>query len=70
MFLQRAIPGLFFVYFYLFKQALQALQALQFLQQIIVKKCLSSIRCWDSNPRPLELESPPITTRPGLLPKN
>ena len=24
--------------------------------------------CWDSNPRPLEHESPPITTRPGLPP--
>ena len=23
--------------------------------------------CWDSNSRPLEHESPPITTRPGLL---
>ena len=29
-----------------------------------MKKCLSSIRCWDSNPRPSEDESPPITTRP------
>ena len=28
-----------------------------------------SIQCWDSNPRPLEHESPPITTRPGLPPK-
>ena len=24
--------------------------------------------CWDSNSQPLELESPPITTRPGLPP--
>ena len=30
------------------------------------EKCPSSIRCWDSNPRPLEYECPPITTRPGL----
>ena len=37
------------------------------LQQIYVKKCPSNIWCWDSNPRPLEHESPPITTRPGLL---
>ena len=29
----------------------------------------SSIRSQDSNPRPLERESPPITTRPGLPPK-
>ena len=40
----------------------------QFLQQINVKKCSSSIQCWDSNPLPLEHESPPITTRPGLPP--
>ena len=33
-----------------------------------VKKCPSSIWCWDSNPRPLESESLPITTRPGLPP--
>ena len=26
-----------------------------------------SIQCWDSNPQPSEHESPPITTRPGLL---
>ena len=30
--------------------------------------CLSSIRRWDSNPQPLEHESSPITTRPGLPP--
>ena len=57
-----AIPGLFFICFRLFKQTLQ------FVQQINVNKCPSSIRCWDSwdsNPRPLEHESPPITTRPG-----
>ena len=28
----------------------------------------SSIRCWDSNPQPLEHGSPTITTRPGLPP--
>ena len=38
------------VYFCSFKQTIQ------FLQQYNVKKCPSSIRCWD----------PPITTRPGL----
>ena len=43
-------------------------QALQFLQQINVKKCQSSIGCWDSNPQPLEHDSSPITTRPGLPP--
>ena len=31
-----------------------------------VKKCPSSIWCWDSNPQPSGHESPPITTRPGL----
>ena len=30
----------------------------------------SSIRRRDSNPRPLEREPPPITTRPGLPPYN
>ena len=30
--------------------------------------CPSSLRCMDSNPRPSEHESPPITTRPGLPP--
>ena len=31
--------------------------------------CPSSIRHWGSNPRPSD-EFPPITTRPGLPPKN
>ena len=34
----------------------------------ICEKCPSSIRCRDSNPRPLERESLSITTRPGLPP--
>ena len=38
------------------------------LQQINVKECPSSMQCWDSNSRPSEPESPPTTTRPGLLP--
>ena len=38
------------------------------LQQINMKKCPFSLRRWDSNPQPLECESPPITTRPGLPP--
>ena len=33
-----------------------------------VKKYPSSIHCWDSNAQPLEHESTPITTRPGLPP--
>ena len=43
-------------------------QTLQFLQQIYVKKCPSSKWCWESNPWPLDRESLPITTRPGLPP--
>ena len=57
-----ANPGLFFVYFHLFKQTLQ------FLQQINVKKCPSSIRRQDSNSQPSDFESPPLTTRPRLPP--
>ena len=30
------------------------------------EKCPSSIQCWDSNPWPLDHESPPITTRPDV----
>ena len=33
-----------------------------------MKKCPSSLWCWDSNPWPSGHESPPITTRPGLPP--
>ena len=36
------------------------------IQQSNVEKCLSNIRCWDSNPRPSDHEFPPIITRPGL----
>ena len=50
---------LFYFICRLFKQT-----SLQFQQQIFVKKCPSSIRWRDSNPRPLEHESPPITIRP------
>ena len=34
----------------------------------IGEKCQSSIQYWESNPRPSEHESPPITTSPGLPP--
>ena len=40
----------------------------KFLHQMYVKKCPSSIWHRDSNPRPQERESPPLTTRPGLPP--
>ena len=59
LFFQKwANPGLFLIYFRLFKHTLQ------FLQQINVKKCPSSMRCRYSNSQPLVHESPPITTRP------
>ena len=54
--------GLFFIYFRLSEHTLHI------LQQNICEKCPSSIWCRDSNSQPLELESPPITTRPGLPP--
>ena len=63
-FKKLAIPGLFFVYFRLFKQTL-----LQFFTTNKCEKCPSSKWCWDSNPRPSGHESPTITTRPGLQPK-
>ena len=53
-------PGLFFVYFRLFKQTWK------FLQQINEKKC--PFGAGILNPWPSEHESPPITTRPGLPP--
>ena len=34
------------------------------------EKCPSSMWCQDSNSQPMEHESPPIITRPGLPPKN
>ena len=54
-------PGLFFVFILgLFKQTIQ------FLKQITVKNGPSSILRRDSNPQPLNHESSPITTIPGL----
>ena len=32
------------------------------------ENCPSSIRHWDLNSQPSDSESPPLTTRPGLLP--
>ena len=51
-----------FVYFRLFKQTIQ------FSNSHNWKKCPSGIWHMDLNPQHLEYESPPITTRPGLLP--
>ena len=39
-----------------------------FYDKYMWKKCPSSIRCRDSNPRPSERESLPITTRSELPP--
>ena len=58
-----ANPASFLFIFGLFQTNINTI-----LQQINVKKCPSSIRHRDSNPRPSERESPPITTRPGLPP--
>ena len=63
VFIKWADRGLFLIYFRLFKHTLNL-----FLQQIHVSKCPSSIWCRDWNSRPLEHESPPIITRPGLPP--
>ena len=57
-------PGSFSFIFRRFKHTIVKIV----LQQINVKKCPSSIRCWDLNPQPLEHESPPLTIRPGLPP--
>ena len=62
LFKKLAIPASFRLISVFFKQT-----TIQFLQPIYVKKCPSSIWYWDSNPQPSEHESPPRTTRPGLL---
>ena len=57
-----ANPGLLFVYY-------QSLQTnITIFTTNLCEKCSSNIRCRDSNPWPLECESLPITTRPGLPP--
>ena len=56
------VPASFFVFILrLFKQTLKCLQQIG----TYVKKSPSSIQCWDSNPGPLENESPTITTIQG-----
>ena len=44
----------------------QSLQSNDIFYNILVRKCPSSIRHRDSNIQPLDYESPPLTTRPGL----
>ena len=41
-----------------------------FITNRYLKKCPPSIWCKNSNSQPLEHESPPLTTRPGLPPTN
>ena len=55
-----ANPGLFFVSFRCFQTDNTIFTT------NICEKCPSSKWCWDSNPRPSERESLPITTRLGL----
>ena len=62
-FLNGPYPASFSFIFGLFKQTNSSIFTTN-----ICEKCPSSIRCWDLNPRPLEHESSPITTRPGLHP--
>ena len=57
-----ANPGLFYHWFSVFSN-INTIFATN-----ICEKCPSSMQCRDSNTRPLEHESPPITTSPGLPP--
>ena len=57
VFLKMGHPRLLFRLFLSFPQNI-----IPILQQMHVKMF---IQCWDSNPWPLEHESPPLTTRPG-----
>ena len=57
-----ANPGLIFVYFRSFQTHITIFTTNK------CEKCPSSIRCRDSNSRPSDFESLPVTTRPGLPP--
>ena len=60
-FFKWAILACFSIYFRPFKHTIQV---------FATNECekMSIHWCWESNARPLEHESPPITTRPGLPP--
>ena len=60
-FFKWANPGLFFILFLFFQTHITIFTTNK------CEKCPSSIQCQDSNLQPLELDSPTITTRPGLL---
>ena len=55
-------PASFCLFFGLFQTIINTI-----LQQINVKKCPSSMRHRDLNPRPLKRESPPITTMISVI---
>ena len=57
------IPGLFLFIFGIYQTNITFFQ--QYNAKIIHP---IAVWCWDSNPRPFDHESPPITTRPGLMP--
>ena len=59
VFIKREILGLFPVYFVISNKRYN-------FYNKYVKKCPSSMCCWDSNTQPSEHESLPITTCPGL----
>ena len=61
LFLKWANPSLFYFLFSVFSSKYQY----NFYNKYVIK-CPSSIRYQDLNPQPLEHESPPKTTRPGL----
>ena len=67
IFLKWVISGHFFVYFQpFFKKTIHNFYYLQYNLQKMAFQYL--VLCWDLNPQPLDLKSPPITTRPGLPP--
>ena len=63
-FLNGPTPASFIVYFRSFQTNIITIFTTNYM-----KKCPFSIWRRDSNPRPLEHESQPITTRPGLPPE-
>ena len=63
IFFKWANPGLFYHLLLVFSNKYHCNFKIKYIQ-----KCPFTIQSWDLNPRPLEHESPPITTRPELLP--
>ena len=62
-FFYNCSPSLFFVYFQSFSN-----KHYNVSKKTNLKKCLSSIRCWDLNTQLSAFESHPKTIRPGLKP--